>query len=184
MVISRSSAASVSFAVSARASVKLVPGAQRASIKSERLRRRLAIGAQHDLVDARLGLAQLGFAMPLQQRAALVGGKRVIELGVAGLQPLDDFFEFLQSVFEAELGDFGRGFRGLSHMATLYWPGRAPASIREASGRHQRRDMGFGRSRKRVEIVAAFERRDHAAFGMTSRDFQNSLGYPGEIRFL
>src|ERR1700733_2245021 len=175
-MISRSSVASVSFAVSARASVKPVPGAQRASIKGERLRRWLAIGAQDNLVDARLRLAQLGFAMPLQQRAALIGGKRVIEPGIAGLQPLDDFFEFLQRVFEAELGDFRRGLWVLSHMATLYWPGRTPASIREASGRHQRRDMGLGRSRKRVEIVAAFERRDHAAFGMASRHFENPLG--------
>src|SRR5208282_3738150 len=125
MTIRRSSEASVSLAVSARASEKLVPCAQRASIKGHRLRRRLAVGAQHDLVDPRLRLAQLRFAMPLQQRAALIGGERVIELGASGLQPLDDVLELLQGVLEAELGDLGRGFRGLGlrHGTLTLWAG-------------------------------------------------------------
>src|SRR5208282_6829461 len=133
MTIRRSSEASVSLAVSARASEKLVPCAQRASIKGHRLRRRLAVGAQHDLVDPRLRLAQLRFAMPLQQRAALIGGERVIELGASGLQPLDDVLELLQGILEAELGDLGRGFRGLSH--GTYFMGRT--AIRQASARRQ-----------------------------------------------
>src|SRR6185437_5052232 len=56
-------------------------------------------------------LAQLRLAMPLQQRAALVGRDRFVELVAAGFEPLDDLLELLQRVLETHRGDLGRQTR-------------------------------------------------------------------------
>src|SRR6185437_5375070 len=117
----RSIEASLSFAASLRASLKLALSAQVVSVKGHRLRRRFAIGSEHDLVDTRLRLAQLAFAMLLQQRAALVRRKRIVELGVAGLEAPDNVLKLLECVFEAELSNFGRR-RSLRHRPSFPSP--------------------------------------------------------------
>src|SRR5579885_2943990 len=107
--MSLSITASVRRAASASAASKLVPGCHAtSSLKGLRLRRDRAVRADHDLLDARLRLAQLGFAVPLQERAALVGADRLVELGVAGFQAPHDLLELVQRVLEAQPGDLGR----------------------------------------------------------------------------
>src|SRR5262245_22361456 len=48
--------------------------------------RDFTVGPDGDLLDAALRLAQLGFTMAFQMRAALIGGYGVIELGLAILK--------------------------------------------------------------------------------------------------
>src|SRR5690348_4142260 len=109
--MSLSSTASVRAAASASAVVNVLGGAQPDSVKGDRLRRGYAVRTDDDLVDARLGLAQLSFAMTLQQRAALVGRDRLVELVATSLEPLDDLLELLQRVLETHRGDLGRETR-------------------------------------------------------------------------
>src|SRR5260370_17184471 len=109
--MSLSRAASVREAASASAAAKVVPCAHLGSVKGGGLRRGRAVGADDDLVDARLRLAQLRLAMALQQRAALIRRDRLVELVAAGLEPLDDLLELLQGVLEAHRGDVGRETR-------------------------------------------------------------------------
>src|SRR5690348_7449963 len=109
--MSLSSAASVRAAASASAVANVAGGAQPGSLKGDRLRRRRAVSADDDLVDPRLRLAQLRLAMSLEQRAALVGRDRLVELVAAGLEPLDDLLELLQRVLETHRGDLGRETR-------------------------------------------------------------------------
>src|SRR5262245_16758058 len=52
--------------------------------------------------------------MPLQERAALIGLDRLVELAAAGLEALDDLLELLQRLLEAHLRDVGRQHR-LAH---------------------------------------------------------------------
>jgi hypothetical protein len=47
----------------------------------------------------------------LQQRAALVGGDRLVELHLAALELLDDAFELLQGVLERQAGNVLRDCR-------------------------------------------------------------------------
>jgi hypothetical protein len=46
----------------------------------------------------------------LQTRAFLVQGDRFLQRGLAGFELLDDLFEALQGVLEAEVGGDGGGF--------------------------------------------------------------------------
>src|SRR5687767_13379496 len=86
-----------------------------------------AILGEHDLLDLELRLAQLGFAMPLQGRAALVRLDRLLELVVAALQALHQLLQLRQRLLEAQGGDVGRNSRsgrlvlGHSH-ASKQWP--------------------------------------------------------------
>src|SRR5919109_97029 len=70
-----------------------------------------AILVEHDLLDLELRLAQLGFAMPLQGRAALVRLDRLLELVVAALQALHQLLQLCQRLFKAQGGDIGRNGR-------------------------------------------------------------------------
>src|SRR5262245_26527501 len=70
-----------------------------------------AVLREHNLLDLELGLAQLGFAMPLQGRAALVRLDRVLELVVAALQALHQLLQLGQRLFKAQGGDVGRNGR-------------------------------------------------------------------------
>ena len=63
--------------------------------------------ADDDLFDARFGVAQLGFAMRLQRRAALVDRDRILKIDLALFEPLDDVFQLLQRLFERKRGDVG-----------------------------------------------------------------------------
>src|SRR5689334_16525921 len=99
--MSLSSTASVSAAASPSAPSNCVPSGHGASVKGRRLRRRAAVGADHDLVDAGLRFAQLRLAVALQQRAPLIGGDRFAELAAAALEPLHDLLELLQRLLKA-----------------------------------------------------------------------------------
>src|SRR5438552_3290107 len=90
---SLASSESVSAAASASASGKERAAPRASSVKFHRLGRQRPVGAAHDLVDPRLRLAELGLAMALQLRAALVGGDRIVELALALLQALDDLLQ-------------------------------------------------------------------------------------------
>src|SRR5579872_6930496 len=94
--ISLSSAASVSFTVSASATDSSVSGDQKISVKRQFLDVGRAVRADDDAIDARLRLAQFGFAMLLQERAALVGCDGIVELGISGLETLDDSLQLGQ----------------------------------------------------------------------------------------
>src|SRR5215469_9627355 len=111
---SRSIAASLSFAASLRASLKLALSAQVASVKGHRLRCGFAVGSEHDLVDTCLRLAQLALAVLFQQRAALVRCECVVEFSAAGLETPDNVLELFERVLKTELGNFGRR-RSLRH---------------------------------------------------------------------
>src|SRR6185369_10455201 len=72
------------------------------------LGRRLAVRPDHDLVDLGLRLAQFLLAMLLQERAALIGADRVLELAAALFERAHDLLELGQCLLEAQLGDVGR----------------------------------------------------------------------------
>src|SRR5262245_47872574 len=69
-----------------------------------------AVSREDDLFDFHLGFGQLLFAVLLQQRAALVGCDRLVELDLAALELLDDAFELLERVLERKRCDLlGQG---------------------------------------------------------------------------
>src|SRR5688572_30613264 len=70
-----------------------------------------AVLREHDLLDLELRFAQLGFAMPLLGRAALVRLDRLLELVVAALQALHQLLQLRQRLFKAQGGDVGRNGR-------------------------------------------------------------------------
>src|SRR5471032_3246657 len=70
-----------------------------------RLARDRTVGREADLLDLHLGLGQLLLAVALQQRAALVSGDGLVQLGLALLELLDDRLQLLQRVLEREAGD-------------------------------------------------------------------------------
>src|SRR5579885_1719433 len=86
--ISRSSTASVSLAAPASASAKEAPVRQRCSVKGDRLRLGRPVRRHHDLVHACLRLPQFRLAVAFQERTALVGLDRVVELARAALEAL------------------------------------------------------------------------------------------------
>src|SRR6478736_5586978 len=61
-----------------------------------------AVGREDDLLDLHLGLGELLLAVALQERTALVGGDRLVELDLAAFELLDDAFELLQGVLERQ----------------------------------------------------------------------------------
>src|ERR1700720_3711778 len=69
-----------------------------------------AIGGEDDLLDLPLGLGELLLAMPLQQRPALVGRDRLVELHLAALELLDDRLQLLQRVLERQRGNILRQY--------------------------------------------------------------------------
>src|SRR5258705_8491218 len=63
--------------------------------------------AHDDLLDPKLRLLELGLAMGLQGRAALIDGDRPFQLRLAGLQFGDDPLQFLQRGLEGQPSDVG-----------------------------------------------------------------------------
>src|SRR6185312_3530622 len=82
-----------------------------------------SIGGKDDLLDLHLGLGKLLLAVALEQRAALVGRNRLVQLHLAALELLDDGLQLLQRVLERQAGDVlgNRGFFGwvFGHRACL-----------------------------------------------------------------
>src|SRR5262245_7204347 len=63
-----------------------------------------AVRRAHDLLDLHLGLGELLLAVLLEQRTALIGRDRLVELDLAALELLDDAFQLLQRVLERQAG--------------------------------------------------------------------------------
>src|SRR5258708_254163 len=63
------------------------------------------VGRKDDLFDLHLGLGELLLAVPLEQRPALIGRDRLIQLDLATLELLDDALQLLEGVFERQVGD-------------------------------------------------------------------------------
>src|SRR5258708_12754566 len=99
--MSLSRAASVREAASGSAAAKVVPCAHLGSVKGGGLRRGRAVGADDDLVDARLRLPHLRFAMALQQPAALIRRDPPVELLAPPLAPPDDPLQLLPTLLHA-----------------------------------------------------------------------------------
>src|SRR5882672_4029885 len=68
------------------------------------------VGREDDLLDLHLGLGELLLAVPLQERPALVGRDRLVELHLPALELLDDRLQLLQRVFERQRGNFLRQY--------------------------------------------------------------------------
>src|SRR5712664_3236791 len=107
----RSRVSSVSFAASASAVENGIPCGQNCSVKGRRLRLQAAVRRHDDLVDSRLGLAQLRLAVALQLRAPLVGLNRLVQLAGTTLETAHDLLELGKRFLEAHLDDVGRQFR-------------------------------------------------------------------------
>src|ERR1041384_7046986 len=58
------------------------------------------VGREDDLLYFHLGLGKLLLAVPLQQRAALIGRDRFVEFDLAALELLDDALQLLQRILE------------------------------------------------------------------------------------
>src|SRR5260370_10335856 len=69
-----------------------------------------AIGGEDALLDLHRGFRELLLAVPLQQRPALVGGDRLVELDLAALELLDDRLQLLQRVLERQRGNVLRPY--------------------------------------------------------------------------
>src|SRR4051812_16988447 len=80
------------------------PGPRQASgVDVERGRPRgLAVRADHDLLDPRLGELEQGLAMLLESFSTLVDLDGFLELDIAALEALHDGFELLEGLFEGE----------------------------------------------------------------------------------
>src|ERR1700757_5146254 len=105
------------------------------------LARQPPVGSDNDLVDLLLGLTQLLLAMPLEGGAAFIGLDRLLELGIALFQGLDQGLQLGESFLEAHLLDC-QWFFGLGHDSVL--AGRLPRQchkIRRPSA------AGYGRRR-------------------------------------
>ena len=74
----------------------------------KRLRRNDAVRTDGDLFDFGLSLAKLGLTMTFQQRAALIGFDRVVELCLAIFELLDELFKLDQRVLKAQRGNIRR----------------------------------------------------------------------------
>src|SRR6478609_5759443 len=68
---------------------------------------RLIVRIQRDLLDLGLRLAQQRVAMGFQRLAPLIDQDRRLKLNVALFKAIDDSFELLQRLFEAEILDIG-----------------------------------------------------------------------------
>ena len=126
--------------------------------------------------------------MPLQQRAALIGGDRVVELGASGLEPLDDRARAPSSASSKLSAAISGGVFGvwpyLLH-GTAYFMGRA--AIRQASAsdfrppsapRHGPRPRPQApRDRSRLRAW-----RPPGPWRARRRRLEQPLGHPGEIR--
>src|SRR6516162_2539734 len=66
------------------------------------------VGREDDLLHLHLGLGKLLLAVPLQQRTALVGRDRFVELDLAALELLDDALQLLQRILEGQAGNILR----------------------------------------------------------------------------
>lgn len=88
-----------------------------------------AVAGYGDLFDTRFGLAQLGFAVPLQKRAALIGADSVIKLRATVFKLADELFQLNHRFFKGQLGNIRRqggllGFLCFCHGGTLGAPAR------------------------------------------------------------
>src|SRR5438045_4054992 len=85
-----------------------------ASTGIERLdARRLAVAAEGDLLDPRLGFLEAGLAMPLEPVVLLIQLDRLVERRLALFERAHNLLEPRQRGFEAQLADVG--FRSGGH---------------------------------------------------------------------
>src|SRR5207249_4715661 len=78
-----------------------------ASVELGRLGRGRAIAADHDAVDALLGLAQLLFAMLFQLGSPLIGLDGVVELDLAGFQAPHDLLQLGERILKTHRRNIG-----------------------------------------------------------------------------
>src|SRR3546814_616763 len=87
---------------------------------------------QTDLLDLRLGLAQLGVAVALQSGAAVVVADGAVQRALALLQLADDGLQFVERLFEGHLADV-RG-NGVFCHRFYFRCGTWSASLPDSSG--------------------------------------------------
>src|SRR5690606_37421746 len=111
---------------------------------------RRAVWPLDDILDPNAGLAQLRFAMPLQDLAPLIGADRHLQASFALLQLLDDHFEFRQGILERHRANvcmrIGCAHSVISHMS------RSPL-ISQAIGYLARRIVG-AKGNKSVALLS------------------------------
>src|SRR3546814_15302836 len=66
-----------------------------------------AVGGEADLLDLRLGFAQLGIAVALQRGAAVVVADGAVQRALALLQLADDRLQLVERLFERHRADIG-----------------------------------------------------------------------------
>src|SRR5580658_9123277 len=141
----RSITASTARTESARATESRVGSVHSVLVKSLGLRLQRTVGGELDLLDLGLGFAELGLAMPLECRPALIGADRFIEPEPAGFELTDDAFQLFQRFFETHRPDLGQCC-GLGHLGSSPVPqgrewmaGRGAGATRGGRGRRSER---------------------------------------------
>src|SRR3546814_15878618 len=83
-----------------------------------------AVGGEADLLDLRLGFAQLGIAVALQRGAAVVVADGAVQRALALLQLADDRLQLVERQFErhrADIGGNGVVCHGSVFRLGLFW---------------------------------------------------------------